>query len=135
MIHLDTSYVVDLLRESGREESGPAMELLDRLADEELGVAIHVVCELHAGAALSKDPDRERGRVESLVGALALALPDQTNCPATYGRLLAELRARGESISTMDLLIATAAIVDGARLVTRNARDFDRVPGLHVLSY
>jgi predicted nucleic acid-binding protein len=35
----------------------------------------------------------------------------------------------------MDLLIATAAILDDATLVTRNARDFQRVPGLRVLTY
>lgn len=135
MIHLDTSYLVDLLREAGRGEAGPATELLDRLGDEELGVAIHVLCELQAGAALSNDPEGERSRVEALSRPLALSLPDQEAFPATYGGLLAELRGRGEAISTMDLLIATAAIVDEARLVTRNTHEFERVPGLHVLSY
>jgi predicted nucleic acid-binding protein len=28
----------------------------------------------------------------------------------------------------MDLLIATTALIDGSPLVTRNARDFSRVP-------
>lgn len=135
MIHLDTSYVVDLLRESGRGAAGPATTLLDRLGDEELGVTIHVLCELHAGGALSNDPDRELSRVEAIVGQLAVAVPDATMFPQAYGRLLADLRRRGEAISTMDLLIATAAIMDNARLVTRNTREFERVPGLHVLSY
>jgi predicted nucleic acid-binding protein len=35
----------------------------------------------------------------------------------------------------MDLLIATAAVVDGAPLVTRNATDFGRIMGLEVLTY
>jgi len=35
----------------------------------------------------------------------------------------------------MDLLIATAAIVDDAALATRNVKDFSRVPGLRVLGY
>lgn len=134
MIHLDTSYLVDLLREVSRGEEGPASAVLDDLGDEELGVSIHVVCELRAGAELSVDPAAERWRVEALVAPLALAIPDE-RFAGTYGRLLAELRRRGEGISTMDLLIATAAVVDGASLVTRNAREFERVPGLHVLSY
>lgn len=134
MIHLDTSYLVDLLREVVQGEEGPAAAVLDRLGAEELGVSIHVVCELHAGAELSRDPAGERSRVEALVAPLALAVPGE-RFAATYGRLLAELRRRGEGIATMDLLIAAAAVVDGAPLVTRNAREFERVPGLHVLSY
>ena len=35
----------------------------------------------------------------------------------------------------MDLMIATAAVVDEASLVTRNRRHFDRVPGVDVVSY
>lgn len=134
MIHLDTSYLVDLLREVSRGEEGPASAVLDDVGDEELGVSIHVVCELRAGAELSVDPTAERSRVDALVAPLALAIPDE-RFAGTCGRLLAELRRRGEGISTMDLLIATAAVVDGASLVTRNAREFERVPGLHVLSY
>ncbi len=52
-----------------------------------------------------------------------------------YGALLAELRRRGETVSTMDLLIATAARTHDAAVVTRNTSDFERVPGLDVLSY
>jgi predicted nucleic acid-binding protein len=35
----------------------------------------------------------------------------------------------------MDLLIATSATVAEASLLTRNARDFSRVPGLDLLTY
>jgi predicted nucleic acid-binding protein len=35
----------------------------------------------------------------------------------------------------MDLLIIIAAVLDDAPLVTRNLKDFSRVPGLRVLSY
>jgi predicted nucleic acid-binding protein len=35
----------------------------------------------------------------------------------------------------MDLLIATAAVVDGAPIVTRNRKHFERVQGLEVVSY
>lgn len=134
MTHLDTSYLVDLLREAARGHRGPASTCLEELADEELGVSVHVVCELQAGAELSADSARERSRVEELIAPLALSTPDERFPPA-YGRLLAELRRRGETISTMDLLIATAAVVDRAALVTRNARDFERVPGLEVIAY
>jgi predicted nucleic acid-binding protein len=35
----------------------------------------------------------------------------------------------------MDLLIATAALLDDAPIVTKNVKDFSRVPGLRVLGY
>jgi predicted nucleic acid-binding protein len=35
----------------------------------------------------------------------------------------------------MDLLIATAAVLDDAPIITRNAKDFSKVPGPRVLSY
>jgi predicted nucleic acid-binding protein len=43
--------------------------------------------------------------------------------------------ARGATVATMDLLIATAAVAARAPLLTRNLRDFSRVPGLEVRSY
>jgi predicted nucleic acid-binding protein len=35
----------------------------------------------------------------------------------------------------MDLLIGTAALLEDAVLVTRNVKDFSKIPGLRVLSY
>jgi hypothetical protein len=45
------------------------------------------------------------------------------------------LKERGELIGANDLWIAAAALRHGEALVTRNARDFHRVPGLQVLTY
>lgn len=123
---------MDLFRGGRRAE--PALARLDELGSEELGVSIHVVCELRAGSELSDDPGVERARVLSMVEPLALVVPDE-GFPQVYGELLALLRRRGEQISTMDLLIATAAVQDDVPLLTRNVKDFERVPSLHVLSY
>lgn len=134
MTHLDTTFVVDLIREKARKQRGPATQKLDELAEEQIAVCVHVTCELQAGAELSRDPARERERIAALLKPLATTYPDE-RFPARYGALLAELQRRGEAISTMDLLIATAALVDEASLVSRNAREFERVPGLRVISY
>lgn len=134
MTHLDTSFLVDLLRESGRRPAGSATSLLNRLGDEHLQISMHVLCELLAGAELAGRPTVERERVRRLCAGLEVVYPD-ARFPATYGRLLAALERQGHRIATMDLLIATAAIDAEAPLVTRNARDFSRVPGLEVVSY
>lgn len=134
MIHLDTSFLVDLLREAGRGEDGPASHELDELEDEDLWISVFVACELEAGIELSRRPDRERERVAELTRGLQVVYPDPRFAGA-YGRLLAELTRRGETIAGVDLLIGTAAVLAGAPLVTRNERHFARIPGLRVLSY
>lgn len=125
---------MDLLRERSRGVDGPAHKLLQTLADEELSISIHVACELHAGAELSSAPAREHARVAALCAAVRI-VPADERFPLEYGTLLGEMRRRGESIAAMDLLIATAARVEDAPLVTRNVRHFERVPKLHVIAY
>ena len=55
--------------------------------------------------------------------------------PHAYARLLAATTRGSRGVAAMDLLIATAATLDDAALVTRNVRDFSRVPGLRLLRY
>jgi tRNA(fMet)-specific endonuclease VapC len=43
-----------------------------------------------------------------------------------------QLRSRKLGIGTMDLRIAAIALAHGATLVTRNAHDFQRIPGLMI---
>ncbi len=134
MIQLDTSFLVDLLREAARGRGGPATALLGRLEKEELAISVHVACELYAGAELSKEPVRERAKIEALCAGLNVVAPAEGFAPL-YGELLARLERRGERIATMDLLIATAAVAAGASLVTRNARHFSRVDSLRLIDY
>jgi predicted nucleic acid-binding protein len=132
VIHADTSFLVDLLRDAARRVRGPATALLEEIASEEIRVGAYVVCELLAGAESAHRPAVERQRVRQLCGSLVVSYPDERFAPV-YARLLASLR--GRPIATMDLLIATAAIVDEAAIVTRNVRHFGRVPGLEIRGY
>jgi len=134
VIHLDTSFVIDLLRESARGRKGPASTLLTALGTEEIVVSLHVACELFAGVELSRTPVRERESVNRLCAGIPVFLPGG-EFPRIYGKLLLGLSRAGQRISTMDLLIATACIESDARLATRNAKDFARVPGLEILEY
>ena len=63
MIHLDSSFLIDLLREIVRERPGPAFDAIESIDDDEvLGVSVLVACEIRAGAELSR-PDVERIRM------------------------------------------------------------------------
>jgi tRNA(fMet)-specific endonuclease VapC len=132
--HLDTSFLIDLLRETARGRTGPASALLEKLEKEDLAISVHVACELSAGAELADNTSVERRKVAALCAGLEVVIPDES-FPALYGSLLAQLERRGERIGTMDLLIATAALAAEAPLVTRNERHFARVPGLRLIAY
>ena len=90
-------------------------------------LSVFAACELRAGVERSANPPRERARVESLTSFLGIVYPDDRFAPV-YARLLAGLQRGGEIIATMDLMIATAAIVNEAALATRNRKHFERVP-------
>lgn len=134
MIHVDTSFVVDLLRETGRAAEGPAVRFMEQRGEEPLGASVFVLCELLAGAAMAREPGRERERVETVCTGLDVFYPGP-GFAAIYAEILGYLRRRGEGIDAMDLLIASAARQAGATLVTRNARHFERVPGLELSEY
>ncbi len=135
MIHLDTTFLVDVLRERRRDRVGPASVYLEALpGNDVLGVSVHVVCELMAGVHAAGAPAAERARLSRLFDTLIVRYPDE-RFAAEYGRLLARIRAAGTSIDTMDLLIATSAVLDRAPLVTRDARHFSKVPGLAIDEY
>jgi tRNA(fMet)-specific endonuclease VapC len=49
-----------------------------------------------------------------------------------YARIRASLERAGQTIGSMDMLIAAHAMAEDSVLVTNNAREFLRVPGLAV---
>ena len=135
MTHLDSSLLIDVQRELLRERPGPAFAALEAVDEDEiLGVSVHVLCELRAGAEFARKPLVEHEELDRLFAGLMVVYPDEQFAPA-YARLLAAIQRSRQTIATMDLLIATAAILDDAPLITANVKDFSRVPGLRVLGY
>jgi predicted nucleic acid-binding protein len=132
--HLDTSFVVDFLREASRGEEGPATTLLTSLPPEELAISVFVLCELLAGAALASRSDEEHQKVRRFTATLRIAYPDEAFANQ-YARIVSTLKRAGRNPRAMDLLIATAAVRANARLVTRDRNDFLGVAGLDLISY
>ncbi|MSO61030.1 MAG: type II toxin-antitoxin system VapC family toxin [Acidobacteria bacterium] len=135
MIHLDTSFLIDLHRETVSGRPGGALDLIESLNPNELlGVSVHVACELRAGAELSRQALREHEALDELMSGLHVVYPDD-RFASHYARLLAATTRGSKPVAAMDLLIATAATLGDAPLVTRNVKDFSRVPGLRLLKY
>ena len=133
--HLDSAFVIELLRETVRGRPGGALDWIES-ADERdtLAASVHVVCELRAGAELARHPLKEHEALNEILSAMLIVYPDDRFAPP-YARILAAMQTMKSRIATMDLLIATAALLDNAPLVTRNARDFAPVPELRLIRY
>jgi predicted nucleic acid-binding protein len=135
VIHVDTSFLIDLLRETTRERPGAAFDLIESLdAKDILGVSVFVVCELRAGAELFKQPAREHAALDELLDGFVVTYPEE-RFAMTYARQVAILARGKKTVEAFDLLIASAALLDDAPLVTKNVKDFSRVPGLRVIGY
>lgn len=133
MIHVDTSFAVDFLRERRRHANGPAHAWMRQHGHETLGACVHVRCELLLGARLSKRGD-DAAAVQLFLDGV-VAVPTTVELAERYAELMAHLLRRGERISEMDALIASQALADGASVLTRNVKEFSRVPGLRVETY
>jgi tRNA(fMet)-specific endonuclease VapC len=134
VIHLDTSFAIDLLREITRNEQGPAQTLLLEHSEETVGISVFAVCELLMGAELSAKPALEMERIRRFCGNVHVDFPNEHFAPA-FAKHYARQERLGRRVATMDLLIATSAILAGAALVTRNTKDFARLSALKLIGY
>jgi tRNA(fMet)-specific endonuclease VapC len=83
------------------------------------------------GALRSRDPAASLAEVERFCRPLVSPAFDDA-CAAEYGRIRADLAARGTPIGPNDLLIAATALSNNVILVTHNSSEFSRVPGLRL---
>lgn len=136
MALLDTSFLIDLMKEAKRRRPGSAAQKLDELIrdGENLRIAIFTVGELFVGVAKGSRPIQEREAVEKCLTLFDI-LSFERPAAEIFGAIVGDLERRGQSISDMDALIASVAMENGERLVTRNTRHFLRINGLMVESY
>jgi predicted nucleic acid-binding protein len=126
---LETTFLVDLEREAATGVEGPAQRFLrDRPADP-VFITFTIVGELAAGLA-----PEDRAAWERLIAPFPV-LPSTNAVAWEYGKLYQHLRRNGLLIGANDLWIAATALAFDRALVTRNSRDYQRVPGLSVLRY
>lgn len=61
--------------------------------------------------------------------------PIDENVATAWGDAARHLRATGGMVGANDLWIAAIALANGVPVLTRNASDFGRVPGVQVVAY
>jgi tRNA(fMet)-specific endonuclease VapC len=128
MICLDTNAIIDALN----DPNSPVRARMNRIRAQgvPLCVSVIVVSELWYGAAKSGSRERNTDRlVDFLTGPIQLLNFDADDAREA-GEIRAALAKAGTPIGPYDSLIAAQARRRGATLVTANAREFARVPGL-----
>ena len=129
MYALDTNTVLDYFRGKGQV----AARLL-ATPPSEVGLPAVAAYEVWVGVLGSQNAKRRQVEYERFLALVAILPFD-----AVAGRRAADLRLalsrKGDLIGPMDTLIAATALVHGATLVTRNVREFNRVPGLTVVNW
>jgi len=126
---LDTNTVLDYFRGRGNV----AANLL-AVPPSEVALPAIVAYEVWVGVLGSQNAKRRQAQYEQFLATVEVLPFD-----LAVGRRAAELRQalepRGEGIGPMDTLIAATALAHNATLVTRNLREFKRVPGLQLADW
>jgi tRNA(fMet)-specific endonuclease VapC len=124
---LDTNTCIGWLRQNQPR----IVARIQAQAPTEIVLCSVVVAELLFGVERSDPAHRTNAalRVQQLRQQF-LSLPFDDAAAAPYGRLRADLAARGQTIGGNDMLIAAIALANGCTLVTHNTTEFSRVPGL-----
>ncbi|NDU85604.1 MAG: type II toxin-antitoxin system VapC family toxin [Ferrovum sp.] len=109
---------------------------LQALRPADLGVPVIVEYELRYGLLrLPQEAAIPRlAALERLLRPLLLLAFD-SECAAQAARIRAELEVAGTPMGPYDTLIAATALRHQATLVTRNVREFSRVPGLQWVNW
>ena len=101
-----------------------------QLQRDELWLSAIVAAELRFGAAKLGAP-KFQAAVEAWLAGFDIK-PWPLAATHHYARIRVALEQAGQPIGGMDLMIAAHALAEDSVLITNNAREFHRVPGLPV---
>ena len=127
---LDSDIAIELLR-------GRNPKLSERLASvsrAEVSLSAVTVAELLFGAYRSGDSQRSLPLCRKFCSSFQV-LPLNNAAAERAAEVRAHLEGKGQRIGAYDVLIAGIALAHGQIVVTRNTREFERVPGLEIQNW
>jgi len=122
---LDSTFLIDHLR--GSPDAVRRLREMNASGDDPIVTDI-TVTELWSGRRPGSEPEIER-----FLRYIEFVHPGPETARLA-GVWRAEAREKGRTIGTPDALIAASAVDLGATVLTRNVRDFERMP-VHVETY
>ena len=124
----DTNFLIRLWRDAHSPER---LRDLAPFLDSEIRLVWVVKAEFLRGAALA-------GHDHTLIGEFLkwykTLWPDEETL-GLYAQIYADLRGKNQLIGPHDLWIAASTRQHGLPLLTRNATEFGRIPGLEIVRY
>ncbi len=123
---LDTNICSYILR---RHPTG-MIERFATLEPAQVWLSAVVAAELRFGAVNLASP-RFSSAVEAWLAGFDVR-PWPLDATHHYARIRAALERAGKPVGAMDLMIAAHALAEDSAVITNNAREFHRVPGLAV---
>lgn len=129
MYLLDTNILIYAYR-----HLGGCRERLDAQSASGLSICAINIAEIEYGIAKSSRPEGLRLFLSNIQARYALQ-PLSVEAACQAGQLRAVLERQGQPIGAYDLLIAGVALANNLTVVTRNVREFARVPNLKVESW
>lgn len=125
MYMIGTNVFVDFLR----GKSPTALSMLQKSDASLFKVPSVVKAELLLGACKAQIRGEELRKVEELLMPFEI-VPFDDACAFKYAQIRTFLESKGSGIGANDYLIAATTLAYSAVLVTNNAKEFGRIPGL-----
>jgi tRNA(fMet)-specific endonuclease VapC len=122
---LDTDWIVDVL--NGKDA---AIQTVLELAPSGLAISIITYGELYEGAAFARDPEPALAGLHAFLkrkDILSLTQPVMERFAHVRGALPRQIR---QQIGDLDILIAATCLEHNLTLLTRNLKDFHKIPNL-----
>jgi predicted nucleic acid-binding protein len=91
-----------------------------------------VLAELFVWAYNRPDPLKLLAGIDQMLFEEVSLLEYGRDCADTFGQVRIQLRRNGVEVPSVDLLIASVALVYDLTLVTHNTADFRSIPGLRL---
>ena len=121
---VDSDYVADYL--GARPH---AIQLLSSFAKDDLSISLITYGEIYEGIHFGRDPQKTKEVFHLFLRSVAI-LPLSQPIMEQFARIRGELRRTGKIIGDFDILIAATAIHHRLTLMTRNIKDYQRIPNL-----
>ena len=129
MFLLDTNTLIYFFKGQGN-----VAERLFAVPPGDVAISSVSLYEIEVGIAKSEQPAKRRRQFDTFLAVVSV-LPFDRSAARAAATVRVDLERRGFPIGPLDNLIAGVALAHRATLVTRNTREFSRVPNLAIMDW